>query len=133
MLTEHDRPGLGARHRLGAGQELVAGRNEGGDLGAGVALAGTGNIGMDGAHLAGEGGPDRVGAGVGWHPEPSGGIHDLVDHGTPFAELALGDNVPAGPSLKFSYARCATFGPTRHLRQVGREQSAPKGGGAARR
>ncbi len=27
-------------------------------------------IGVDGAHLAGEAGPDCVGAGVGWHPEP---------------------------------------------------------------
>ena len=49
VLTEHDRPGLRARHRLGLGQELVAGGNEGGDLGAGVAVAGTGYIGVDGA------------------------------------------------------------------------------------
>ena len=54
MLTEHDRPGLRACHRLGLGQELVAGGNEGGDLGAGVAVAGTGYIGVDGADLAGE-------------------------------------------------------------------------------
>ena len=76
MLDEHDRPGLGVWHQLGPGQELVPGGNEGSHLGAGVAVAWTGYIGVDSAHLAGERGPDRVGAGVGWHAEPSGRIHD---------------------------------------------------------
>ena len=78
MLDEHDRPGLGARHQLSPGQELVPGRNEGSHLGAGVAVAWTGYIGVDSAYLAGERGPDRVGAGVGGHAEPSGRIHDPV-------------------------------------------------------
>jgi hypothetical protein len=78
VLDEHDRPGLGARHQVCPGKELVPGGNKGRDLGAGVAVAWTGYIGVDSAHLAGERGPDRVGAGVGWHAEPSGRIHDPV-------------------------------------------------------
>ncbi len=129
VLTEHDRPGLRARHRLGLGQELVAGGNEGGDLGAGVAVAGTGYIGVDGAHLAGERGSDRVGAGVGWHPEPSGGIHDPMIMARPGRRAAVeegrtgvcgpsprADDASAWPgperSLNFFFGRCATFGPT---------------------
>jgi hypothetical protein len=65
VLNEHDRPALGVGHRPGAGQKVVAGGDESGHFGAGVGLAGAGDIGVDGAHLAGERSPDRVGAGVG--------------------------------------------------------------------
>ena len=60
------------------GQEVIAGGDERGDLGAGVALADAGDIGVHGTHLAGERSPDNGGASVGLYPEASGGVHDLV-------------------------------------------------------
>ena len=47
------------------------------------------DIGVDGANLAGEGGPDRVGAGVAWHAEPSGRIHDPAIMARPGTERPL--------------------------------------------
>jgi hypothetical protein len=78
MLKEHDRSGFGYRPRAVPGQEVIAGGDEGGDLGARVALAGAGDIWVHGTHLAGERGPDNGGTGVWLYPEPSGGVHDLV-------------------------------------------------------
>jgi hypothetical protein len=99
VLDEHDWPSLGVRHRLGPGQEVVAGGDESGNVGAGVGPPGAGDIGVDGAHLAGEGSADGGGVGIRGYPEPGGGIHDLVNHVTLLAELGRGrDDVRAGPA-----------------------------------
>ncbi len=77
LLTEHDGPGFWLRSRADPNQQLVAGGDEGCNLGSGVSV-GADDIGVYGAHLAGERDPDGVGVGVGRHPEPGSGIHDLV-------------------------------------------------------
>jgi hypothetical protein len=127
---------------------MVAGGDESGHLGSRVSV-GAHDIGVHDAHLASERRPDSAGVGVGWHPEPSGSVHDLVIMARlghrPAVEAGLGrrlerfplgpdDARPAGPESQpeIFLARGATFEGGRHLRQVGREQSAPKGGGAAR-
>ena len=61
----------------GAGQELVAGGDEVGDVAGGVGSAGTGDIGVHGAQTTGERGADGGGVGARGHPEAGGRVHDL--------------------------------------------------------
>jgi hypothetical protein len=70
VLEEHD--GLGDQLRVGTSQEAVAGVDESGDFGGGVVVAGPDDVGVHGAHFAGEGSADGSGVGIGGDPEPGG-------------------------------------------------------------
>ena len=94
LLTEHDGPGFWLRSRADPNQQLVAGGDEGCNLGSGVSV-GADDIGVYGAHLAGERDPDGVGVGVGRHPEPGSGIHVLVIMARPGIERPWGRGGPA--------------------------------------